>query len=273
MRKTRYKVVIEDETRLVTLKEFRFTRKAMPIMVVAAVVICIVVTFLLIAFTPLRRLVPGYLEEGDRKASIENIMRLDSLREMYVRDRAFLNNLATVLNTDRQPGDSAALMTNPSPMTADSLLPASRIEINFRKEMEQRERYNLSVLAPLTAEGMMFSPVNDECVITNASRESTTAEILLARDNPVCAIADGTVLATFNQGGSDGYSVIIQHQKGFVSRLSRLSTPLVEAGDRVDAGQAISLQQANTGRNSHLITLQIWLNGKSVVPATILQTE
>lgn len=273
MRKTRYKVVIEDETRLETLKELRFSRRTVPATIVAVVVASLAVSFLIIAVTPLKRLMPGYLEEGDRKASINNIMRLDSLREAYARDRAFLNNLTTVLDTDRQPTDSVGLIANPSPMTVDSLLPTSRVEKEFRREMEQRERYNLSVLAPLAAEGMIFSHVSDESVITEASRKSTTAEILLARDNPVCAIADGTVLATFNQGGANGYSVIIQHPKGFVSRLSRLSTPLAEAGDHVDAGQVIALQQENTGRNSHLITLEIWLNGESVIPATILQTE
>lgn len=174
------------------------------------------------------------------------------------------------MNTDRIPADSTGLVANPSPMTVDSLLGPSAAEQRFRTNMEQKERYNLSVLAPLAADGMLFSSISEEAVITEKSRNSTKAEVILAKGNPVRAVADGTILDAHFDSKMRGYTVIIQHDRGFVSRYSSLGSPLVETGDHIDSGQIIALQGDGLGSGNSIITLEMWRNGDSMIPSQIL---
>ncbi len=139
---------------------------------------------------------PGYMEEATRNLTVENMMRLDSLQSAYEKDRAYVENILTVFDTDREPTDSASPVVNPKPMTADSVMARTPEEEKFIKMMEQREKYNISILAPLAAEGMMFNPLSDECTITEASRKKNAAEVVVASESPLSAIADGVSEST-----------------------------------------------------------------------------
>lgn len=133
--------------------------------------------------------------------------------------------------------------------------------------MSEREKYNISVIAPLAAESMMFSPVNEESIISEKTKKSTKAEVILAKGSTVSAIADGRVIAisqSVREGG--GTAVLIQHAKGFLSRCNRLGTVLIEPGDYVTGGQVIALTASGNSRNNELISVEMWHNGTPLVP-------
>ena len=224
----------------------------------------------IVGLTPLRKLLPGFMEESTRALTEENIMRLDSLQAAYEKDRAYVENILTVFDTDRQSTDSASLVVNPRPLTADSVMSRTPEEEKFIKMMEQREKYNLSILAPLAAEGMLFNPPSDECVFTAATRKSTAAEIIIPSDSPVGAIADGMVLDTFFSPSDGGNVIIIQHGNGFASRISRLGNMLVSRGDYVQAGQIIAFPQSGHGRDGSRLMIEIWRNSDPLIPFELI---
>ena len=213
-RLARYSLSLSDDSRLRRLAEVR-----MPLWqwIAACVVLTAFVFFmagLLLAFTPMRRLMPGYMEEATRNLTVENMMRLDSLQSAYEKDRAYVENILTVFDTDREPTDSASLVVNPKPMTADSVMARTPEEEKFIKMMEQREKYNISILAPLAAEGMMFNPLSDECTIAESSRKKNAAEVVVASESPLSAIADGVVIDAYYSPSDGGNVVVMQHGKG-----------------------------------------------------------
>lgn len=266
----RYLLTIEDESRLEGVGRVRFTRLQAAAVLLGISLIIGVLTVLIVVFTPLRHLLPGYMEEASRDNTIEYIMRLDSLQQAYNRNQAYLSNIATIFNTDRTPSDSTRLVANPNPMTPDSLLATSEQEKKFVRMMEEREKYNISILAPLAADGMVFQPVSDEAVISEDTRSASTARVIVAAGRPVCAIADGRVLDTYYSRRDGGYCVLIQHKRGFVSRLSRIGQPLVEPGDNLTAGQIVALPARGNGRDNTSVTLEMWRNGTVLIPATVL---
>jgi len=278
-RLARYSLSLSDDSRLRRLAEVR-----MPLWqwIAACVVLTAFVFFmagLLLAFTPMRRLMPGYMEEATRNLTVENMMRLDSLQSAYEKDRAYVENILTVFDTDREPTDSASLVVNPKPMTADSVMARTPEEEKFIKMMEQREKYNISILAPLAAEGMMFNPLSDECTITEASRKKNVAEVVVASESPLSAIADGVVIDAY-YSPSDGGNVLPRwegeifgvwwHGKFVWSRISRLGNLLVGRGDLVQAGQIVAFPQTGSGRDSSRVILEIWRNGDALVPYEVI---
>lgn len=221
-----------------------------------------------IAFlTPFRQLFPGFMKESERAATEVQIMRLDSLRMAYDMNTAYIENIQNILNPKFvEESDSLASYKLIEPLSSDSLLPTSAEEIKFVTMMRERDRYNVSIVAPLAAQSMMFSPVNDESVVSIASRRSNKAEIIMAPNMSVSSIAEGTVISVSQSLRDGGAVIIIQHPKGFLSRISRLGTVLVEPGDNVYGGQVIALANRDNAKRGEIINLELWHNGSSLIP-------
>lgn len=264
-KRSRYKITIEDESRLENLAEYTATPIKWTLTGIAVALLLMVCGAAVAFLTPVRTLLPGYLKESERTASEIQLLRLDSLRNAYETNAAFLDNIMNVLSPSGYSADTAAMkMTDP--LTLDSLLPTSREEQRFVALMREREKYNVSVLAPLAAESLMFTPVSDESVFSEDSRESLRGEVILAKGSTVATVADGIVIAVSQTIRDGGSTVIIQHPKGFLSRISRLGTVLVEPGDAVTGGQVIALCNHGNARDGERITIEMWRNGDRLVP-------
>ena len=268
-----YRLALENESRLTTLIDKRF--KPIHLWLGGAVVIALLLLIagVVVMVTPLHTLLPGYLKASQRAATQEGMLKLDSLSQAMERNQTWIDNVMTVTNTDRRPTDSAA---HSRPMTAydpEDLADPSPMEKRFVSAMEERERFNISVLAPLDADGMIFSPVAGDALVTADSRQSLTATFLLPSESPVQAVADGVVVGSFIESPRAGYTLIVQHGRGFISTYYHLGNPLVSVGDAVNAGQSIAFPPAPDSRNSRWIKLRMWYNGTSVIPYDMLGTS
>lgn len=260
------RIKIENESHLSTIAD-----ASMSIWAVAGVVLLIllfsVVTGALIVFlTPLHTLLPGYLKENQRSATEENLMRLDSLRNVYETNQRYIDNYLRITDTDRLPIDSTALNQDSVAFIKDTLLTPGERERRFVARMEEQEKFNISVLAPLAADGMAFSRPSDTGVFSSASKDSETGEILLPSDASVLSVADGTVLAAFFSRAENGFVMVIQHQRGFASRYSHLGKPLAMMGEDVEAGQIIADSPHPDKSGKRYIYIRMWHNGLPVVP-------
>lgn len=264
--RSQYRLSIEDEGTLETIA----TYTASPLRWLLRGILVfsgIMALGALVAFlTPLRQLLPGYMKESERTATQIQLLRLDSLRQAYETNALFISNLREVLDPKLKNPDTLVLSELTLPILSDSLLIPSVEETRFVALIKEKEKYNVSVLAPLAAESMMFNPLNDESIVTATSRTSPKAEIIMARNAPVAAIADGTVISVSQSLREGGAIVLIQHPKGFLSRCSRLGQVLVEAGDIVTGGQVIALTNRGNARNGETVNLEIWHNGNPLIP-------
>ena len=264
--RSKFRITITDEAHLRTVADASFSPSSLILIGVACVVAALILAGVIVMVTPLRTLLPGYLKEAQRSATEDNLMRLDSLSSAYEKNQAFIDNYLRVTDIERKPVDSIAVNAAALTLAPDSLLPPSKRERQFNAAMEERERFNISVLAPLEADGMMFAPVSDQGVFTAASRSSEKGEVLLPQGAPVCAVADGTVLTAYYSPAARGYVAILQHARGFVTAYSRLGSLMVSPGDIVNAGQAISLPPAPSATGKRTVEIMMWHNGMPVIP-------
>lgn len=263
--RTRFKLTVEDESTL----ENRLTVSASVLkwvlVGVAGMLLAMACGAFLLLVSPAKRLLPGYLKESERAASEMQHLRLDSLHNAFLNNERYIDNVMEILEGRPISPDTAARIPSSG---SDSLLPPSVEERRFVSLIRDREKYNVSVIAPLTAESMMFNPINDESVISNASKGKRKAEIILAKGSTVAAIADGRVISvsqSVREGG--GSAVIIQHPKGFLSRCSRLGSVLVEVGDEVSGGQIIAVQNTTNALKEEIVSVELWHNGTPLSPS------
>lgn len=271
-RKRILSLILNDEAHLREIGRIHITPSRLAIGGIVFLFASILFGIIVVWATPVKHLLPGYLKESQRAASEEAMMRLDSLKTAYAQNEAYIKNITAVLNTERVPMDSLQASSHTLSLTPDSLLSASKEEAAFVNMMREREKYNLAVVAPLAAEGIMFYPLNEEAVFPLKSRTATKAEVIIAKGSVISSVADGTVLEVVSPDLNGNFSILVQHPKNFVSRLSGCGTPLVGEGDRVVGGQAIAL--APEGSNSSKkVGIELWHNGTALLPYNYVSTH
>lgn len=204
----------------------------------AAVAIAAVaaLVYVIMAFTPMRRLLPGTLDTDTRALYIDATLRLDSLqREMRINQR-YLTDVRAIITGTIDP-DSAARANTPILQLTDTLMPPSEAEQAFVQRFESTRRYELSVLTPIAAEAMAFySPAPGAEPVPDPDHLS----ILMrgARNQSIDAIYRGTVIAVYTDH-SGLHTIILQHPNEFISIYSGLADTYVTPRATPSAGSRI----------------------------------
>jgi hypothetical protein len=264
--KSRFRLSFVNENTFNEVWVLKFTRKKVVFAVLLLVfaIVCMVSTIL--AFSPLRMLLPGYLKQSQRQENIVNSMKMDSLTTRVNISSAYINNLADILN-----GHADTLSTQQAPdsdmqVSPDSLLPASEAEKKFVRQFEEAERFNLTVLSPVDAEGVaFFTPVAGATVTTPNPDNSTIITLTVARNTPVTSIYEGTVIDCYSSP-YNANTIIIQHSNGFISKYSGVTSPFVVRGDKVLTGTAIGLANDSSTDPKRSISFELWNKGTALDP-------
>lgn len=270
-RRRKLKVRIYDETHLTDVGGFSLTKMRIFFFCLAIAIVFIALGICVIAFTPLKNSLPGYMRDEQRSATQESILRLDSLIAEYEKNQAFIDNFLTVIDTGREPAEPTDTnVFDLESIKADSILATSKREKEFIDMMQQREKYNVSVLAPLAAEGTRFYPVHPEGVFTEETKNSKQGKIALPKGSTISSIADGKVVSVCSPNLNSIYTIIVQHNNGFMSKLSGSGKPLVAEGENVSGGQPIAMMPGK-GIGNSIIQVELWRNGDALTPYQYLK--
>ena len=214
----------------------------------------------------MKKILPGYLTKDERMEVEMQYLRLDSMLSVLEAKEIYLSSILNILN-DKSPSPSIIdKNAEASPYINDTLINISEEENLFLEQMREREKYDISVVAPLAAESLMFSPVSELSVISEKTKTSRLAEVILAKDATIDAIADGTVILITKEPGNSGNTLILQHSKGFVSKYGRLDDIIVEEGQKVNAGDVLAFQASRGAKLRSNITIEMWHNGNPLIP-------
>ncbi len=227
----------------------------------------------LIAFTNLREFIPGYPDVAMRRNILMNAILLDSLeRELNIRDKYF-RDLNDVIS-GRQPIGQVA-MRDSTRDYSNIVFKRSAEDSILRSRVEQDERYSLASAAATPVRGtslasIHFFPPVKGIVSSNFDLRTRhyATDIVTQPKAVVSSTLDGTVIMT-GWTMETGFVMMIQHSNNIVSVYKHNARLLKEMGDRVWAGEAISI----VGDSGELYTsgphlhFELWHNGEPLDPA------
>ena len=266
--KDKFRFAVFNDTTYEEVWRIRLSKYNALLAMAFIVFLIIGITTSLIAFTNLREFIPGYPDVALRRAIIMNALMLDSLEhEIVIRDKYFLD-LNDVIS-GRQPIDRMTVR--------DSTRDYSRITFQrsvedslLRSRIESEEEYTLgkgttgSERGSSLASVHFFPPVKG---IVSSSFDVRTrhfaTDVVTQPKAVVSSTLDGTVIMT-GWTMETGFVLIIQHSNNLVSVYKHNATVLKEMGDRVWAGEAISI----VGDSGELYTsgphlhFELWYNGE-----------
>ncbi len=227
----------------------------------------------LIAFTNLREFIPGYPDVAMRRNIIMNAIMLDSLeRELAIRDKYF-QDLNDVISGKQPIGQVA--MRDSTRDYSNIVFRKSAEDSVFKSRVEQEEKYNLTSGTTGSARGtslasIHFFPPVKGVVSSNFDLRTRhyAIDIVTQPKAVVSSTLDGTVIMT-GWTMETGFVMIIQHSNNIVSVYKHNASLIKEMGDRVWAGEAISI----VGDSGELYTsgphlhFELWHNGEPLDPA------
>ncbi len=241
------------------------TRVVISILILLFAIGCVVST--LIVFTPIRTLLPGYLKHSQLQENLNNNARLDSLTAEAAITNAYLANIATILSGNI---DTSIVVNTRQDSTTqlpvDSIIGASDAEKQFVRQFEDKEKFNLSVLSPLAAEGLSFFPPVATASVDDETSDVLGVTLIASRNAAVSSIYSGTIVDCYYTS-TNGYTIIVQHPNGFLSKYSGMGDAFVQKGDKVNTGARIGLcgKQDYSGRTLPL-TIELWHKGTPLNP-------
>lgn len=214
--------------------------------------------------TPLANLLPVRMQSQLRNEYLSLNNRLDQANEAARINQQYIDNVLSIIQDSIRIADHVSLENAEStPLPLDSLLESSGRERSFVSRFENAERFNVSILSPLAAEGMTFYPPVMGIETTERVNDSGIPYIhaIPAKSSPISAIYRGTVLNTYFTTGK-GITVVIQHPNDFVSEYSGLAECFVTRGDKVKAGTRIGIAK----EDRYPFIFELWHNGSPLPP-------
>ena len=220
--------------------------------------IIILITTLLIFYTPIREYIPGYDTSKLRIQAVENLEKLDSLMISLKQNEQFVEAFSRTLL-----GEEFKSQYEDSQLKAVDLTELA-VNINIedsilRKIVEVEDRFNIIEKDETLITPNLVSPANG--LISEGfdyGKQHYGVDIVLKERTPIKAVYDGIVLFsdwTLNYG----YTVVIFHKNELISTYKHNESVKVKTGDFVQTGEVIALS-GNTGEltsGPHL-HLELW---------------
>jgi len=261
----RYRLSLDRSSSLTRLASVSGSKGQMIALAVLAFVTAGAIWLAVFVYTPLRNLLPARFTVELRDRYNEMDVRLDSVADATRIYRQYTSNIRAILadSTPQHSSTSTRYIPNIQDIPVDSILVASEREKMFVRSFEDEERFNLSVLSPIAADGMtFFAPVSTlDAETAEGTTDIPNISVSTPKTTGISAIYRGTVLSR-NYTSGRGFTIIIQHPNDFISVYSGLADTFASRGDKVTVGQRIGLTSTSVPFN-----FELWHNGLPLNPS------
>jgi len=270
--KDRFRFAVFNDTTYEEVWRIRLSKYNALLALAFLVFLIIGITSSLIAFTNLREFIPGYPDVTLRRTIIMNALMLDSLEhEIEIRDKYFLDLNGVI--SGRQPIERMTVRDSTRDYSSITFQRSVEDSV-LRSRVESEEQYTLGTGTTGSERGTglasvhFFPPVKG---IVSSDFDTRTrhfaTDIVTQPKAVVSSVLDGTVIMT-GWTMETGFVMIIQHSYNLISVYKHNATLLKEMGERVWAGEAISI----VGDSGELYTsgphlhFELWYNGEPLDP-------
>lgn len=271
----KYRLVVLNEATFEERFSFKLNRLNVFVFSTIFAVFLIVITTILIAFTPLREYIPGYSSTALKKRAVNLTYKTDSLERALDINLQYLASIKKVLTGDVKTVDfnrDSILEAAQNDAEGIDYVPSKEDSI-LRELVFQEDKYN-----PLTANEevnfVLFPPVKGT-ISENYNPESKhfAVDIVTIKNSPVKATADGTIIFA-DWTTNTGHVIILKHNNNLISVYKHNASLNKEQGDLVKAGEVI----ATVGNSGELTTgphlhFELWSDGYPINPTNFIDFD
>ena len=273
-----FRVTVQREETFEEVNAYSVNGANVLALALAAAVVCALLTFTLIAVTPLRTLLPGFGQLDERTELLALKRDLDAIEAEVSAQEAYTANVQRILVGDVDRYDEAAAAA-PEPTFSDSALTVERIpeDEQLRRDVARaRTRYTggagaggvpldqLQFGSPLAgAVSSAFDPTDRHFGV----------DVVAPAESPVKATLDGYVVEA-GWSVATGNVIAVQHPGELISFYKHNSRLLKRRGEHVRRGEAIAIVgNSGTRTDGPHLHFELWHRGRPVNPVTLIDFE
>jgi murein DD-endopeptidase MepM/ murein hydrolase activator NlpD len=227
-----YRIVLMNDETFEEINSWQLSLRNIYVLLSTIFVTIVVFVYLIIAYTPLKEYLPGYVGKKSELEVQRLAQEVMELEDQLIAQREYTENFGRILT-----GNLAVL---------DTMEPSE----NFVEDKKD-----------------FFSPLKGEISSTfDPKSKHFGIDVLAPANSKIMSTADGIVFFS-DWTLETGYTIGIQHNNNFVSFYKHNSTLLKKSGVSVKAGEEIAII-GNTGKFSNGLHLhfELWANGNPVNP-------
>lgn len=266
--KFKYKLTILNENTLEEIVGLHVSKLNGLSVLLSVLAVLFLIAACIIAFTPLRNYLPGYMNSEVRSQIVQNALLTDSLQQVLDRQNLYIMNIQDIFS-GKVRIDTVKSLDSLTTARQDTLMERTKREEEFRHQYEESEKYNLgTITSQPDVNGLIFYRPTRGMVSDHFDEKKRhfATDIAANPNESVLATMDGTViLSTYT--AETGYLIAIQHNQDFVSVYKHCGSLLKKQGDHVKGGEAIALVgnsgTLSTGPHLHF---ELWYKGRPVNP-------
>jgi murein DD-endopeptidase MepM/ murein hydrolase activator NlpD len=267
---TIYRLVLRKDETLEEIGSYRLTLLNLYVLLSSIILVTMSLMVIVIFFTPLKRLVPGYAMPSQHPDFIRLSKKVSTLEQELSDYKLYYEQFNRMI---RLPDSIEPPVVTQSPKV--ETLPVEKPGTNEKKQEEEPKSVKtIKVSNPPSpsvlnvADYRYLMPPISGVVSSKFDPEADHfgVDILAPHDTPVKAIWDGHVIIA-DWTLETGYTLGIQHNNDMVSFYKHNAVLLKQNGAFVRAGEAVAII-GNTGKLSsgpHL-HFELWIQGRPVDP-------
>ncbi len=238
-------------------------------------IVLIVLTTVLIAFTPIREYIPGYSSQALERQAADLYFKSDSLQQLLSYQSEYVSNIQKVLIGDlefEQVSPDSIMIDVPQIKEQD--FTTSRADSLLREAVRKEDKYNLFLSTTTNTTFVLFPPAQGPISDGYDAKEKHYAvDINIPINTPVKAAADGRVILT-EWSVETGYVILLKHSNNLITVYKHNGKLTKSQGDLVRSGEVIAVS-GNTGTlttGPHL-HFELWNDGYPVDPKAFIDFE
>jgi len=281
--KTKYRLIIRNDDSHADKISFLLSPKNVFVLVTTSSVLLIILTALLIAFTPLRVYVPGYTNPEEYRNLKKMATRIDSMELMVNQNQQYIDNFYSIINdqitsTTEETEDIKEKNSSQKALSESEKrkIAEANAEIFEDADLIMKEKLSLKNSAtastPISKRAnintLLLLPPTIGAIITeyNSAKNHYGIDIKNIRSTLITSVADGIVIFS-GYDPKDGNTIIIQHSGNLISVYKHTEILLKGEGYKVFSGEPIA-RMGNSGNTKEGVHLhfELWYNGFPVNP-------
>lgn len=270
-----YRLVVMNNDTFEETGSYKLTLLNVYVMLSTIVVLVALFVFLMVAFTPIRRYIPGYGDIQQHEALIEIQQKIEEMEKMANANRAYADNFQRILVGDVETAEDVQQGAMEQEVIDSLIVDRISSDTELRKDVELNEVGVIaqsarasSFAADKPLAQLYFTPPVTGAISSGYMPEKghIGVDVLAPANTPVKSVMDGFVFISDWTMGT-GNTIGIQHANNIITFYKHNSSLLKEVGDYVKAGEAVAII-GNTGTLSdgpHL-HFELWHKGNHVDP-------
>lgn len=277
--KNKYRMVVMNAETFDEIGSYNLTPMNLYVAISSLLLILSLCIFMLIAYTPLRKYIPGYGDVVQRQEMQAMEKTIGELTTKLETQTAYVENFRRILVGDAKTFEQLEKRNDSIPENIEPVT-LSEAEIRLRREQEAAVQASRGENTGIPTAGSqevpleqayLVAPVNGEISAGFNQKENHLGVDILAPQHTAIKSAASGIVFMSEFTSANGNVIGIQHDNDLITFYKHNSELLKKVGDRVNSGEAVAII-GNTGTlttGPHL-HFEIWHRGKVVDPADYL---